>query len=154
MPVDESILGREWTEAIPPQCPKCGYNLTGISSTRCPECGHRATLTELRRNAQEALYAARGLRSFRESTSMGFRVWGAGLFCLVLTKATGVGGIGVVLGFLSGLAATGLGLQTHRAKFVSPEALVALGIEVDDTKGRMLAFMGVGLMLGSIMLAW
>jgi uncharacterized paraquat-inducible protein A len=28
-------------------CPKCGYNLTGLQSTRCPECGTQYTLDEL-----------------------------------------------------------------------------------------------------------
>ena len=28
-------------------CPHCGYNLTGLQSTRCPECGTLYTLDEL-----------------------------------------------------------------------------------------------------------
>jgi hypothetical protein len=28
-------------------CPNCGYNLTGLQSTRCPECGTQYTLDEL-----------------------------------------------------------------------------------------------------------
>jgi hypothetical protein len=28
-------------------CPTCGYNLTGLTSTRCPECGSQFTLDEL-----------------------------------------------------------------------------------------------------------
>jgi DNA-directed RNA polymerase subunit RPC12/RpoP len=28
-------------------CPRCGYNLTGLSSTQCPECGAQFTLDEL-----------------------------------------------------------------------------------------------------------
>jgi hypothetical protein len=28
-------------------CPTCGYNLTGLTSTRCPECGTQFTLDEL-----------------------------------------------------------------------------------------------------------
>ncbi len=28
-------------------CPRCGYNLTGLSEARCPECGSRFTLDEL-----------------------------------------------------------------------------------------------------------
>jgi hypothetical protein len=28
-------------------CPACGYNLTGLQSTRCPECGKLYTLDEL-----------------------------------------------------------------------------------------------------------
>lgn len=28
-------------------CPTCGYNLTGLSTSRCPECGSQFTLDEL-----------------------------------------------------------------------------------------------------------
>src|SRR5207247_1420394 len=28
-------------------CPSCGYNLTGLQSTRCPECGTMFTLDEI-----------------------------------------------------------------------------------------------------------
>jgi uncharacterized paraquat-inducible protein A len=28
-------------------CPTCGYNLTGLKSTRCPECGSEFTLDQL-----------------------------------------------------------------------------------------------------------
>ncbi|MDB5331604.1 MAG: hypothetical protein JWP03_2755 [Phycisphaerales bacterium] len=28
-------------------CPTCGYNLTGLTTTRCPECGGQLTLDEL-----------------------------------------------------------------------------------------------------------
>jgi hypothetical protein len=28
-------------------CPSCGYNLTGLQTTRCPECGRLYTLDEL-----------------------------------------------------------------------------------------------------------
>lgn len=30
-----------------PKCPRCGYLLTGLRSTRCPECGEEPTLDEL-----------------------------------------------------------------------------------------------------------
>lgn len=38
-------VGRGGQEAI--VCPVCGYNLTGLTSTRCPECGKQFTLDEL-----------------------------------------------------------------------------------------------------------
>src|SRR4051794_5727084 len=28
-------------------CPRCGYNLTGLTEARCPECGTQYTLDEL-----------------------------------------------------------------------------------------------------------
>ncbi len=35
--------------AASPLCPKCGYNLTGLSRPRCPECGQVFDWTEVRR---------------------------------------------------------------------------------------------------------
>ncbi len=38
-----------WREArkAPPICPKCKYNLSGLSQCRCPECGTEFRLDEL-----------------------------------------------------------------------------------------------------------
>lgn len=38
-----------WRRArgAPPECPACGYNLTGINECRCPECGEHYSLDEL-----------------------------------------------------------------------------------------------------------
>lgn len=30
-------------------CPKCGYNMAGLSATNCPECGAEFTIDQLRR---------------------------------------------------------------------------------------------------------
>ncbi len=32
---------------VTPQCPSCGYLLTGLTKTRCPECGDEPTIDEL-----------------------------------------------------------------------------------------------------------
>ena len=38
-------VGRDGGGGIP--CPTCGYDMTGLRSTRCPECGTEFTLDEL-----------------------------------------------------------------------------------------------------------
>lgn len=40
---------RGWRAAreAPPACPKCGYNLSGLTHCRCPECGTEYKLDEL-----------------------------------------------------------------------------------------------------------
>jgi len=40
---------RGWRRAreAPPMCPRCGYNLSGLSLCRCPECGSEYRLDEL-----------------------------------------------------------------------------------------------------------
>ncbi len=36
-------------------CPKCGYNLTGLTEDRCPECGERFEPGRLESQAREAV---------------------------------------------------------------------------------------------------
>jgi len=40
---------RGWRAARdkPPTCPRCGYNLSGLSQCRCPECGAEYSLDQL-----------------------------------------------------------------------------------------------------------
>ena len=40
---------RGWRRArnAPPLCPKCGYDLSGLTQCRCPECGSEFRLDEL-----------------------------------------------------------------------------------------------------------
>jgi predicted RNA-binding Zn-ribbon protein involved in translation (DUF1610 family) len=48
----EQIRGRrDWRIPIPPTCPSCHYNLTGLSSNRCPECGQIFNWRSVRRRA-------------------------------------------------------------------------------------------------------
>lgn len=44
-PVCGVVIGARWGKVriAHPQCPECGYNLTGLTSDRCPECGSGAT---------------------------------------------------------------------------------------------------------------
>jgi len=46
---------RGWRAAreAAPACPKCGYNLSGLTHCRCPECGTEYKLDELWRAAQK-----------------------------------------------------------------------------------------------------
>lgn len=44
---DGYIRGWRTARAHAPQCPKCGYNLSGLRQCRCPECGAEYTLEEL-----------------------------------------------------------------------------------------------------------
>ena len=40
---------RGWARArsVPPTCPRCGYNLSGLTRCRCPECGTEYKLDQL-----------------------------------------------------------------------------------------------------------
>jgi tRNA(Ile2) C34 agmatinyltransferase TiaS len=37
----------EAAQASTPHCPRCGYNMTGLTQARCPECGSQYTLDAL-----------------------------------------------------------------------------------------------------------
>lgn len=41
------VRGWRAARAAPPLCPKCGYDLSGLSHCRCPECGAEYRLEEL-----------------------------------------------------------------------------------------------------------
>lgn len=44
---DGYIRGWHAARHVAPTCPKCGYNLSGLTQTRCPECGCEYTLERL-----------------------------------------------------------------------------------------------------------
>ena len=59
------------------RCPKCGYNLTAITSRTCPECGEACVVT----NAQGYLakHPPSGARKICTAT------WGVGTILIVLS---------------------------------------------------------------------
>jgi len=44
---DGYVRGWRAARAVPPTCPQCGYNLSGLSQCRCPECGATYELDKL-----------------------------------------------------------------------------------------------------------
>jgi len=44
---DGYIRGWRSGRATPPTCPRCGYNLSGLTQCRCPECGAEYRLDDL-----------------------------------------------------------------------------------------------------------
>ncbi len=72
---------------VPPVCPRCGYNLTGLNDARCPECGYEFDWRSVRRKARTQWLEALGLKTLPEEIEFGFRLswiaWGIALLVLL-----------------------------------------------------------------------
>jgi len=44
---DGYLRGWRAARSSPPTCPRCGYNLSGLTHCRCPECGAEFALDQL-----------------------------------------------------------------------------------------------------------
>ncbi len=41
------VRGWRASRSAPPNCPQCGYNMTGLTECRCPECGQRFSIDQI-----------------------------------------------------------------------------------------------------------
>lgn len=100
-------------------CPKCGYNLTGLTSAQCPECG--------------AAYDLEALRQARRRPWYMEVAWGIGTFLL----APLIAWICVVVAY--NLDRHGFTVGSHFALAVG--AIIALGVAVTGSaiRGRWVA---------------
>ena len=106
-----------WREKLPPICPGCGYNLTGIESARCPECGRPVSWIELRTNARTIYHALRLVEDVNDVVSFGLYLGGASLLIVLGCYALGIAvSLARVVGFVLALGALGTGLQAFRVR--------------------------------------
>ena len=115
------MLGRPiesgWGEKLPPICPGCGYNLTGLESARCPECGRYVSWTELRANAKAVYYALRQVEDVNDMLGVGVALNVAALLLILIFFLISWGeGLARVVGFFLALGALGAGLQVFRVR--------------------------------------
>jgi hypothetical protein len=80
MPLDEGELDQigkfRLPTPVPPICPQCGYNLTGLNEPPCPECGYEFDWRSVRRKARMQWLEAMGLKTLPEEIEFGWRLAG------------------------------------------------------------------------------
>lgn len=159
MPLDEymleRMLGHEWQERLPPICPECGYNLTGLPDNRCPECGYVYSRRDVKRNAQMMINVIRQFRSVNEIVTIGLYVGIVATVLLVGLWACRYGPLAImgrILGAFASLPTVGLGLQVFRVKQLPRWAQEFVPLQPSYGKGTIVIILGVALLLASLLL--
>jgi hypothetical protein len=144
MPIDprqlEKMAEASMPPRLPPICPQCGYNLTGLNSNRCPECGHVFMRRDVARISQEMNTMIGRFRNWRSRIRAGACVALAAGALLGIGKLVGdpVESLARTATVFGGLIAFGLGMNVlliyRYPSFVReqitppPDPLLGLGV--------------------------
>ena len=127
MPIEEPDLkrmaGNPWIYKLPPVCPECGYNLTGLTSPRCPECGRVFQRKELEQRAREFTAEMQRLKGLNELVGFGLKTAVAGYAFFGMAKLIHLRSVPSVVGVLTGVVVASLGLSVFRARRL-PAAMI------------------------------
>ena len=156
MPLDEAILERmlehEWRERLPPICPECGYNLTGLPDNRCPECGYVYSRSDVKRNAQTMICLLQQLKDVNDILKVGFYIGIGAAVVLAATMLSGYGLVGRVVAVFAGLPTIGLGLQVFRVQQLPTWAREFLSVSPQYGRGVLVCLLGILLIITALLL--
>jgi len=142
------FLSDTWREKLPPTCPGCGYNLTGLTSPVCPECGQAVYWSDVRDNARRLYYAAQRIDDMNDLCSLAPYLAAAGALIVLFFWTIDFGvGLARVSATLLALGAIGSSVQVFRVGTVPEHAREVLPHRPQYMKGAASALFGAGVIL-------
>jgi hypothetical protein len=147
MPIDEAtldrMLGYDWQERLPPICPECGYNLTGLPDNRCPECGYVYSRGDVKRNARVMICVISQLKDVNDVLNVGLYLGIAAAAVLGVACVSGLDVVGRIVAVLAGMPTIGLGLQVLRVRRLPLWAREFVPVKPRYVRGVFVAILGV-----------
>jgi hypothetical protein len=89
---------RDWRFPVPPVCPRCSYNLTGLTEPRCPECGSRFHWGQVRQAAARIWSIIVRLERVDRDATSSLWLCGVGFLLWLVPKLIGVGYLRLIAG--------------------------------------------------------